>query len=318
MILFRQQWKPGRARKDKMFIARPYRELNVYEVKLHTWIMDKLSKSPEILTVMEAALYNTSIPEVEGYKSYEYKHWFYGEGQKTNKPAPRRYLSQPQALGWDIFWAVEDATTADVDMTSYEAYLAFLRGQSEYKSAHFISSCVELAICLLSPEAVEQKAGAGREMWQWIEDVCHFYARSFFYTPWHGALKETYFERHIKQVLKEQDSILKLRPTSEVNDLKYMVDFVLQDTLTGKIVAGVSVKGYSYHFGKLKGTSSYLKEGEKREERGHNLFKKEQKASVYVIISGDEQSRNEELLFPQVRSMLAGLTMKTPDDKYWQ
>ena len=155
-------------------------------------------------------------------------------------------------------------------------------------------------------------------MWQWIEDVCHFYARTFFYTPWKGAIKEAYFEKHIRQVLTEQNSTLKLRPTSEVNDFKYMVDFVLQDTLTNKIVAGVSVKGYSYYFGKLKGNSSYLKKGEEREKRGHSLFNKEQQAPVYVIISGEEQARNEELMFPQVRSMLAELTAKSSGDRYWQ
>lgn len=318
MTLFRQQWKPGRARKDKMFIPRPYRTMTQQEAKLHTWIMNKLTGSPEILMVMESALYSTSIPNIENYKSYDYKHWFYGEGNKTNSQAPRRYLSQPQVLGWDIFWAIEDATSTGVDMTSYEAYVEFLREQSGHKSARFLSSCVELSICLLSPEAVEQKAGAGREMWQWIEDICHFYARSFFYTPWHGALKEAIFEKYIKQVLEGQGSTLKLRPTSETNDFKYMVDFVLQDTMTGRIEAGISVKGYSYYFGKLKGTSSYLKKGEERERRGHSLFKKEQKAPVYVIISGNEQERNEELLFPQVNNMLAEITARYPGDRYWQ
>ena len=94
MNLFKQEWTPGRATKDKMFIARPYREMNVYEVKLHAWVMDKLASSPEILAVMEAALYKTSPAEIEAYKSYEFKHWIHSEGQtNTNTMALARNAS---------------------------------------------------------------------------------------------------------------------------------------------------------------------------------------------------------------------------------
>lgn len=315
--MLKQEWKPGRMRKDNIFIQRPYRELNVFEVELKRFILEKLASDLGMRQKCEEALFNPNPELVKKHKKAEYDFFLYNEGRKLSTPPARRYLAQRPVLGWDIFWAIEDANSAGVDMGSYPAYLDFIREQSGGKTYGFLNVIVEYAICLLDPPSVAHKAdNGGRELWEWIIDCCYFYAHSFFVIPWQGNLKEEFFVKYTRPYIASEAMNLKLRPTTEINDSKYMVDFVIEDVFTRKIVAGISVKGYSYHFGKLRGNSSYLKNAESREKRGNDLFRKEVGAPVFVIISGPEEARNREFLEPQVQEMISTLTRRHNDGRY--
>lgn len=281
-----QQWKLGRMKKS-LFIKRPLRELNVYELDLLAWLEKKLATSEAYRNTLKATLFNPDLKQVKEFRRKEYKQYFYNEGKKVKGAAPRRYYAQPQILGWDIFWAVDDAGEAG-RVETYEDYLTFL--QEEVTLETFHKGLVNLAVSLVDmgqlKEMLDQK-----KLQEWILTVATWYANSFFVTPFEGKKKELYAHERQKKVIEESFPALRLAPTTEVNDTKFMIDYVVLRRFDNKPVLGISIKGPSYERGY---NSTYLQSGESRETRGHNAFKREHNAEVITVISHQTPSKDEQ------------------------
>lgn len=280
-----QEWKPGRLKKTQ-YLDRPLRELTQSDTEFYEAYMLYVEHDQGFRERFLHALWCPDSERVKNHKRQEYKFWFYNEGRHLKTQPARRWLSQPSILGWDIFWAIDDAKRAGRADT-YEGYISFVREQAG-SFYEFYNVILELAISLLDEPALDKHV-QDEAFDDWLIDITVWYANSFFYTPWAGAKKELIAESIIRPLVEEYED-LKLVETTEVNDMRYMVDFVIiqPDGEGRKAVAGFSVKGASYYYASLRGNSKYQKQGESREQRGQKLFRQETGAVATVVIADPE------------------------------
>lgn len=279
--MLKQEWKPGRLKKDKLFVSNSLRDLYVDEVAFLKRVEARLRTNEAYREEMIGRLFPTDPEFMKRHLAKEHSKWMFGEGRGV-KEAPRRYWAQPQILGWDIFWAVEDAESAG-KMGSWEDYLNFLKNEISDPVLPLLFAA-KMAIQLLDPVEVVGLIN-DREFQPWLNSVIFFYAKSFFWIPFSGRHKEILCVSSLKEAVSLYEG-LRLLPTSEVHDVKYMFDYVILRAHDRQPILGVSIKGESYARG---GRSSHKAAGESRESRGHREFKKDfgsQVETVTVIASG--------------------------------
>lgn len=255
------------------------------------------------MNTLLAPLRNASLEQVQNHKGREYSRLMFKGGQK----APRRYFARPATAGFDIF-AIYFQAKEEESIETYEAYRDYFL--STVSEDSLLTSLFMQAFALKPLEEL-RALFANKQAWnQYWETMSIWVAKSFIHTIWQGKRKEELFHREASEYLAGTE--WNLRETTPQQDMKFMIDFTLEEN--GKVIAGISVKGKSYVMGKANG-SQYLESGEVRERKGHQAFFELSGAKTHVIISAPELPQFRESIHHQLDKILEESTRQKGETK---
>lgn len=236
-------------------------------------IYDALSDSKE--NILDDVF--TPYKSVENFDA-EFNKRMWGEGMGNS------VLQFFSLSPWDTYWEGE------FERGSFTDYLEFAEDFYDEEKV-FRSFCVFIYYV-----ARREEISSKSKLEDFLKVAKRWFQKRVFWLVWQGKEKEYLLGEALEY--RMLDSGLKIRKTTQDEDIKYMVDFIVEKDK--KVVYGISVKGETY-----RNTSKYREEGDKKESRGTERFKRDFKAKTVVAIASlnDEKNSTEAL---QITNFILG------------
>lgn len=252
------------------------RELYIVEREAIDAIVSKATSDPRYMQELLSPLATATRQQAATWKKDEFMKRFLSEGQAST----RRYFTRENIAGWSMFDVLDQAKKAGKAET-FEDYLAYVLVAVPEET--LLRNLLLQAYTMKLAREIKRLNECPDEWAAWWYDISLWFARSHLLTPYAGKQREDYYKSVADEFTSRYDGI-KLIKTSPENDQKYMIDYMFVSTKDRLPLKAVSVKGPTYRSGKDKG-ESYVMSGERRENRGHALLRKDWGVGVLVIIS---------------------------------